>query len=148
MTKKPNFDDTPLHCACFSLRKAARAVTQLYDDTLRPSGLRATQFSVLQHLASERPFTMSALADVLVTDRTTLTRNLKPLIERGLVKTEVGDDRRQRTVTITDEGEIALGRALPLWRQAQARIVDGLAAERWDGMEQDLEATVLVAQGE
>ncbi len=148
MAKKPPQNDNPLHCACFNLRKAARAVTQLYDDTLRPSGLRATQFSVLQQLATQGPFTMSALADILVTDRTTLTRNLKPLIDRGLVRTEVGDDRRQRTVAITGTGEKTLGQALPLWRQAQARIVDGLAAERWDGMEQDLAATVRVAQGE
>lgn len=148
MTRKPTPNDNPLHCACFNLRKAARAVTQLYDDTLRPSGLRATQFSVLQHLATQGPFTMSSLADILVTDRTTLTRNLKPLIDRDLVRTEVGDDRRQRTVAITEGGEKTLGQALPLWRQAQARIVDGLAADRWDGMEQDLAATVRVAQCE
>ena len=148
MVKKSATKDTPLRCACFSLRKAARAVTQLYDDTLRPSGLRATQFSLLQHLAAQGPFTMSALANALVTDRTTLTRNLKPLMERGLVTTEIGDDRRQRTVAITGDGQISLDQAMPLWRQAQACIVEGLAADRWDGMVQDLDETVRIAQGD
>jgi DNA-binding MarR family transcriptional regulator len=148
MNRKLTSNDTPVRCVCFNLRKAARAVTQLYDDTLRPSGLRATQFSLLHILAGRGPFTMSALADALVTDRTTLTRNLKPLTEKGLVVTEVGEDRRQRTVAITDAGRTALRQAVPLWRQAQACIVDGLAEDRWDGMVEDLEETVRLAQSE
>ena len=147
MNDAPFPHDHPANCVCFNLRKATRAVTQLYDDALRPSGLRATQFSLLQHLAERGPFTMSDLATVLVTDRTTLTRNLTPLLEKGLVRTDVGDDRRQRSIAITDKGLAALGQALPLWRQAQARIVDGLATERWDGMIQDLEETVRLTQG-
>jgi len=138
--------DDPAHCACFNLRKAARAVTQLYDDALRPSGLRSTQFTVLQHLSDAGPFTMSDLADALVTDRTTLTRNLKPLIDKGLVQTTVGDDRRQRSIAITDAGNDALRKALPLWRQAQTRVVAGLATDRWNGMMADLGDVVRLTQ--
>ena len=111
----------PLNCSCFALRKAARAVTQMYDQALKPSGLRATQLSLL--FTAERAGAVSTgeLAEQLVMDRTTLTRNLKPLLDRGLLKRVVGADRRRRPIAITAKGRAALARALPYWREAQAR---------------------------
>ena len=133
-------------CACFNLRKAARAVTQLYDEVLAPSGLRGTQFSVLAVIAAAGPATMTDLADTLVMDRTTLTRNLKPLLGRGLVERGEGEDRRQRPIAITPAGRDALGQALPPWEKAQARIAGGLGAARWKGMVEDLNTAIRLAR--
>ena len=133
-------------CACFNLRKAARAVTQLYDEVLAPSGLRGTQFSVLAVIAAAGSATMTELADTLVMDRTTLTRNLKPLLGRGLVERGEGEDRRQRPIAITAAGREALDQALPLWEKAQARIAGGLGAARWKGMVGDLDEAIRLAR--
>jgi DNA-binding MarR family transcriptional regulator len=109
-------------CVCFNLRKAARAMTQLYDGVLRPSGLRVTQFSVLAVLARSGPLTQSRLARATVTDRTTLTRNLRLLEARGLIRIDQGADRREREVGLTEAGRKALAKAYPLWKEAQSRV--------------------------
>jgi len=137
---------SPENCTCLNLRKAARAVTQMYGEALRPSGLRATQLSVLAVIAHAGPVGMTELAKALVMDRTTLTRNLKPLLDQGLVAVAIGADRRQRPVELTAAGRAALERALPLWRTAQARTADSLGAERWAGLLRDLDAAVALAQ--
>jgi DNA-binding MarR family transcriptional regulator len=111
-------------CACKNLRRSARAVTRLYDETLRPSGLRITQFTLLIAVAIGEPVPITRLADALSLDRTTLGRDLKPLTDRGLVAIRAGDDRRTRVVRLTGQGRDALGRAYPLWQSAQARIVE------------------------
>ncbi len=138
---------SPAACACFNLRKAARAVTQLFDDTLQPSGLRGTQFPILAVVSLAGPETIGRLAERLVMDRTTLTRDLKPLEREGLVEIVPGEDRRTRTVTLTKRGHEALGRALPLWKKAQARIVEDLGEERLRSLLADLSHTVSVIRG-
>jgi DNA-binding MarR family transcriptional regulator len=110
-------------CACKHLRRTARAVTRLYDETLRPSGLRITQYTLLVAVALSEPVPITRLADALSLDRTTLVRDLKPLSERGLLEIAAGEDRRMRMVRLTGQGREAIGRAYPLWQQAQARIV-------------------------
>lgn len=112
-------------CTCFKLRSLARRVTQLYDHTLAPAGLKVTQYSLLAHVRRRAPRaapTMSELAQALFTDRTTLTRNLKPLVERGLVEIGHGADARSKAVTITTRGEAVFQAARPLWKQAQLRL--------------------------
>jgi DNA-binding MarR family transcriptional regulator len=111
-------------CACKNLRRSARAVTRLYDEILRPSGLRITQFTLLVAVAIGEAVPITRLADALSLDRTTLGRDLKPLTDRGLVEIRAGDDRRTRVVRLTGQGRDALGRAYPLWQSAQARIVE------------------------
>ena len=111
-------------CACKNLRRSARAVTRLYDEALRPSGLRITQFTLLVAVAIGEAVPITRLADALSLDRTTLGRDLKPLTDRGLVEIRAGDDRRTRVVRLTGQGRDALGRAYPLWQAAQARIVE------------------------
>lgn len=81
-------------CTCFRLRKLTRRLTQHYDAYLAPTGLRLTQYSLLANLARGGPATMSALADLLEMDRTTLTRNLKPLVQSGFVAVGAGSDGR------------------------------------------------------
>lgn len=122
----------PVNCTCFGLRKAARAVTQMYDQALRPTGLRATQLSLLVAVERAGPCAVRALAERMVMDRTTLTRNLKPLLDRGLLERVAGADRRRHPIAITAKGRAALTRALPYWREAQARMAKGLGRARWE----------------
>lgn len=134
-------------CACLHFRRASRAVTQLFDHVLEPSGLRATQFTVLVAIARSGSATVARLAETLVMDRTTMTRNLRPLERDGLIERVAGEeDRRTRTVRLTGRGEAALARALPLWERAQSRVIDGLGEERWRGLLADLSATVTLAR--
>jgi len=138
--------DAVANCTGLNLRKATRAVSQLYDETLAPTGLRGTQFSVLAATAKNGPLAMSALADRLVTDRTTLTRNLRPLEARGLLAVIAGEDRRERLVTITPAGEKALKAARPYWRKAQAHMVDGLGQGQWRELLSGLAGALTVAR--
>lgn len=128
-------------CACFNLRKTARAVTAMYEKTMKPSGLKATQFTVLMAATAIEPATISELSALLVMDRTTLTRNLKPLEKKGLVKIEQGKDRRERYLFITPDGQAALNRAYPLWETAQEKMKSILGAERLHGLLAMLELT-------
>jgi DNA-binding MarR family transcriptional regulator len=137
--------DTPA-CACLNLRMTARAVTQMFDQVLKPTGLKATQFSVLAAVGLAGRTSMTSIAHALVMDRTTLTRNLKPLMKGGYIESSTGDDRRQRPIQLTAKGEAALVQALPLWRTAQGRIVDAVGEARWRGMAKMLEETIRLAQ--
>jgi DNA-binding MarR family transcriptional regulator len=107
-------------CICFGLRRAARRMTQHYRRVLRPSGLMGTQFSLLVSLAQAGPLPMTQLAARLGLERTSLTRNLKPLEAKGWVSIDEDDDRRVRVVRITPAGRAKARAALPLWRKAQA----------------------------
>ena len=133
-------------CAAGNLRRATRALTQLYDDALRPSGLRVTQFSLLVNLARLGPQTMNELADKLAMDRTTLTRNLAPLEREGWVESVTGEDQRTRLVAMTKQGEKVLSKAIPLWAQAQARMVKGIGQERLRNLIKDLTEMTELAQ--
>ena len=136
----------PTNCTCFGLRKAARAVTQMYDQALKPTGLRTTQFSLLAVTERVGPRGMAELAEQLVMDRTTLTRNLKPLLDRGLLESVAGTDRRRRPIVITAKGRAALAGALPHWREAQARMAGNLGRARWWRLLGDLRDTVDLVQ--
>lgn len=133
-------------CICFNARKASRDVTQLYDRMLAPSGIRATQFTMLGALALTGSVTMSDLAARLGLDRTTLTRNLKLLEASGLIDVSRGRDRRERIVCLTAEGDRAVRRAMPHWRRAQDRMIAAFGAERWRRMVEDLAALADLAE--
>lgn len=134
-------------CVCFALRKSARAITQLYEEALRPTGLRATQFSLLVATKVIGTATISRLAKELVMDRTTLTRNLKPLENLGLLKIMPGkDDARERQVTLTSTGQATLANALPLWKTVQQHVTKNLGRSRVDRLLRDLSTTVEIAQ--
>jgi DNA-binding MarR family transcriptional regulator len=109
-------------CVCFVTRKAARCVTQLYDENLRPTGLRSTQVAVLNTVRLLEPIKIIQLAEAMVLDRTTLARNLRPLERQGLVRIKPGKDLRERKVSITDKGTAKLEEAFPYWQEAQGRI--------------------------
>ncbi len=136
------YRDTGRACACFNLRRATRMVTQLYDEALKPAGIRATQFMVLVGTGSAGPISVNQLADRIVMDRTTLTRNLKPLDREGLIAVRPGDDLRVREVSLTAKGRKTLDRAYPLWERVQARLRQKIGDSRVDRLLVDLQATV------
>jgi DNA-binding MarR family transcriptional regulator len=148
MTQRPDpavLAEISSHCACFNVRRAARAITQHYDHVLGPSGLRATQFSLLVALGRTGAIPFSKLANVLGMDRTTITRNLTPLQRGGLLTVRPGPDRRVKLVIITEKGREVLARAIPLWQEAQQSITAGLGAGRWDGLRRELQAIAALA---
>jgi len=132
-------------CACLNVRKAARAVTHLYDEVLQPSGLRSTQFNLLVAVALAGEAPVMRLAEALVMDRTTLTRNLKPLESQGFLTIDAGTDRRKHLVRLTERGRQALVTALPYWEQAQDQVVRHLGQAQWHALLAELNAVVTLA---
>lgn len=128
------------HCSCFSLRKATRAVTQFYDHLLDPTGIRSTQFNLLVTMASISARTLTEMANILVMDRTTLTRNLKPLEKMGLIAKGEVFDKRSKVYSLTEKGRSVVAQAIPLWEQAQAKLKSLLGEERFRHLNQELEA--------
>ena len=133
-------------CACFNVRKAARAITRFYDSVLEPSGIQGTQFSLLTvaHLAGELPITETA--DRLGLDRTTLTRNLKVLEARGLIAVGPGKDGRTKSIKVTVAGRDALKKALPYWKTAQQLVVRDLGHSRFKTLLKELDAIRTVSK--
>lgn len=118
-------------CNCFAVRKAARYLTATYDAALVSTGLRATQFTLLQKLQSPGQKTIGQLAEVMAMDRTTLATNLKPLERDGLIVTAPSDsDRRVKTIIITQLGADRFIQALPLWESAQSRFEQEFGTDR------------------
>lgn len=110
-------------CSHFALRRATRAITRLYDDLLRPTGLRATQFTVLAIVRAAEPATQNEIARIAQLDATTLTRAIRPLERKGLVRIAPGrTDRRHRVVTSTAKGRRLLLTASSHWERAQAEL--------------------------
>lgn len=128
-------------CACFNFRKASRSVTQLFDQILAPTGLRSTQLVILITNQLLGPSSIARLARELVMDRSTLTRNLKPLMNSGLMRfTQEGG--KQKSVAVTIDGQAALLRAAPYWSQAQSQLVAHFGTEAWNRIMTDLNAIV------
>jgi DNA-binding MarR family transcriptional regulator len=136
-----------LPCACANLRRASRIVTQLYDEELRRAEMRATQFTLLQALATVKNITQGDLADLLGMDSTTLTRTLTPLRRKGWIQSERGEDRRQVRLTLTGDGARAFKRAEPYWTSAQRRLQRALGDANWNGIMTAAERTAQLAGG-
>jgi len=132
-------------CACQKVRMAARAVTRAYDDALRPVGLRATQLAVLVAIAVEGALSITALAKFMIMDRSTLTRNLRPLEQDGLVAVGLEGWRRSRTLEVTKKGRSKLAEALPLWKQAQEILRHKLGEQNWVNIHSDLDRLIRAA---
>lgn len=111
-----------LPCTCANLRRAARAVTRLYNRQLRPAGIEITQFTLLMALDRTGEITQGKLGKVLALDSTTLTRMLEPLKKRGWIQEKQGDDRRFRIIRLTGAGRGKLRKSLPRWKVAQDRL--------------------------
>ena len=132
---KPDF--SPLAgwrgCTCFELRKLTRTVTRLYDQHLAKTGLKTTQYSLLMHV-KHAPMPVTQLAAAMGIERTTLTRNLKPLLDAGWITLETGADPRQRIATITVDGRDKVRSGRVAWRAAQDALEQALGKEAVAGL--------------
>ena len=122
----------PLPCMCASFRRSSRALTQYYDNALRPLGLRATQFTVLQAMSLAGEVSQGRLGQILAMDSTTLTRTLEIMSRRGWIAKQQGQDRREWRLRMTEAGESQFERALPSWQEVQSRLQSQLGSDRWD----------------
>ena len=118
-------------CLCFAMRKAARAVTQFYDRALRAHGLRATQLPILVAAAQQPSVPLAKLAQALGMDRTTLLRNVRPLVRRRLLQVSTAADSPRTELQATTAGRALLARAYPDWRRAQQRSLELLQGSDW-----------------
>jgi DNA-binding MarR family transcriptional regulator len=133
-------------CVCFNVRKAARAVTQLYDERMRPFGLRGTQLAILGQTRLLEPVTVTHLAEAAVMDRTTLTRNLRLLEQQGLIRIDRGEDRREREVRLTDRGRDILAHMYLIWKEVQAEVAKRFGSDRLARLLAELSALVEVTR--
>ncbi|MCW8140187.1 MAG: DUF1579 family protein [Planctomycetota bacterium] len=117
-------------CLCLAARRRSRAVTRLFEDKLRPHGLRATQFSVLAALALKGPTRVGELADLLGLERTTLTRSADLLERNGWVDEGPADDARERPLRLTPAGREKLEAAFPAWQEGQAEAAAGTPSQQ------------------
>jgi DNA-binding MarR family transcriptional regulator len=99
---------------------------------MQPINLRATQFTILAMLSAHSGITVTYLANYLMMDRTTLTRNLRPLETQGLVNTRPGDDRRTRLIELSKKGKNKLEKAIPFWKKAQKQVTEYMGKNRFD----------------
>lgn len=133
-------------CVGFNTRRATRLITQYYDKALAPAGLRSTQYSLLSGLSMLGEASMQDMSIMMAMDRTTLTRNLSPLMKKGLVKMSVGTDRRSHPIQITPKGRSALEKALPYWQKAQSHIVNTLGVENWEQIMKSLHKISMIVE--
>jgi DNA-binding MarR family transcriptional regulator len=132
-------------CVCSTLRMVSRAVTQLYDDILRPSGLRVTQFSILATIARRGAANLRELEASLAIDQTTLTRSLGLLERDKVIERASHPDGRIKAMRLTAKGRRALEVARPLWVRAQDKVLRELGAKAWASAQRRLAHLLHVA---
>ncbi|MDP1741666.1 MULTISPECIES: MarR family winged helix-turn-helix transcriptional regulator [Comamonadaceae] len=123
-------DLRPQGCTNFKLRQLLRRVAQHYDVEVGKTGLKTTQYSLLSHVFKLGPLRPGDLARAMKVDASTLTRNLKPLVNAGWLTLEAGSDGRSRLVSITDSGREKRSEAQRRWRVAQEGINQLLGVEQ------------------
>jgi DNA-binding MarR family transcriptional regulator len=132
-------------CTCGELRKAARAITLLYDNAFKSSGLLSTQLGVLDVICNSDSIRISDLAEKQGMDRTTLTRNLSVLERQGFIKISSGKDHRTRIVTATQKGRSAVAKAIPLWIEVQRKVKQQMGEDVWLNLMKNLSQFVKIA---
>jgi DNA-binding MarR family transcriptional regulator len=134
-------------CACANFRRASRALTQLFDHALQPSGLRSTQLIILLEVAVAGSTTAPQLVRRLVIDPSTLARNLKLIAKQGWIKHKSAGNRRTQEIILSPRGFKAIQKAVPLWERAQSAFARALGEKRWRSLQSDLSASVAIARG-
>lgn len=132
-------------CICSQLRRTARKVSSLYDQALAATGLTVTQHAVLVNIARAQKIGRTSLAACLGMDRTTLTRNLKPLESAGLVLAAESDDRRERLLRLSPEGHRRLGQSYAHWEKVQQEFAGALGSTALERLRRSLEITETAA---
>ena len=120
----------PRGCTNLKLRQLSRRVTRHYDAFVAATGLKNSQYSLLSHVVLLGPIQLSALAARMQLDPSTLTRNLQPLLAKGWLALEPGDDARSRRVVATAQGEALRAQAQHEWKRAQLALNERLGDER------------------
>lgn len=123
-----------------SLRQAALALTRLYDDTLAPLGLRATQLGILRVCAASGPLSIAELSRELEARQQMVRRDIKPLLSAGLVVKKPVPGRRESLVELTPAGKQQLVAGIQRWDFVQSRLIDALGEDRWKDLRQQLDA--------
>ncbi len=123
-----------LPCLCGSLRRATRALTQVYEDALRDLDLSASQLTILQVLSRAGELSQGQLAQILAMDSTTLTRTLAIMRRQGWIAERRGRDRRERRLRLSRAGQMKLNRAMPLWENLQSRLRRRLGDQSWTNL--------------
>jgi len=121
-----------LPCMCGSFRRTARALTQLYEEALRPLELRATQLTILQVLSRAGEVSQGRLGEMLAMDSTSLSRTLAIMVRQGWIRERPGKDRRERWLRLSRAGEAQERRALPVWEKVQLRLRRQLGEQAWN----------------
>jgi len=121
-----------LSCMCASFRRASRVLTQHYEAALRPLGLRATQFTLMQALSFAGEISQGKLGEILAIDSTTLTRTLTIMERRGWIASRSGEDRRERLLSLSKAGKAEYNRALPYWENVQQELRAQFGNTRWN----------------
>ena len=116
-------------CACSQVRRLARKLSSLYDTLLSPQSLTITQYSLLANIERAGQLSHTVLAEKVGMERTTLTRNLRPLTRAKWVAAATGQDRRQHLLQLTAAGRRKLVRSLPLWEEAQRQFLSQIGTE-------------------
>src|SRR5229473_7477118 len=132
-------------CVCSTLRMVSRALTQLYDDVLRPSGLRVTQFSILATIGRLGEANLRQLEYLLAIDQTTLTRSLNLLERARVIERVAHPDARVKSMKLSSKGRRALEAARPLWARAQDRVLRELGTTAWADAQRRLAHLLRVA---
>ncbi len=117
-------------CLCIETRLASQLLTNLYDDAMSASGTTVTQFSQLHKIKKLDNPTLKQLAEATGLDRSTLGRNVRLMESAGLVRTRPGKDARTRVLQLTRKGGNALHKAVPLWQDAQSRVIENLGPKK------------------
>ena len=120
-----------LPCLCANFRRTVRALTQLYEEALRPLGLRGTQFTILQALSLAGEVSQGQLGEILALDSTTLTRTLAIMDRRGWIARRRGRDGREWRLSLSKPGQKEFERASPKWERVQERLHKQLGDQRW-----------------
>jgi DNA-binding MarR family transcriptional regulator len=119
---------------CANFRRTARALTQMYEEALRPLGLRVTQLTILQALSRAGEVSQGQLGGMLAMDSTSLTRTLAIMARKGWIAEQRGEDRRERLIRLSVAGEAKLKRALPVWEKVQSRLRRRLGKREWESL--------------
>jgi DNA-binding MarR family transcriptional regulator len=130
-------------CTCGRLRKASRVASRLYDRHLAQVGLNIGQYGILKAISRLESASISELAEERDMERTTLTRNLSPLVRCGYVAVGAGVDRRSKSVTLSKAGKNALAEARPLWQKAQDEIDTALGSATKKKLHDELDRSIL-----
>lgn len=129
---KPSIPALP--CMCASFRRASRALTQRYDEAMRPLGLTGPQFTILQVLTLTGEIPQGKLGEILAMDSTTLTRTLKIMSTHDWIVTRRGKDRRERWLDLSASGKAEFRRAEPHWAKVQEQLRAQLGDKLWNNL--------------